>query len=112
MPPADVADEPAGLQVDERSEGGVDFAFGGGAGFQNTEVHPLRLRDFLHASDYSLKIRTVRFTENIEFYLKLGYRVNREEDVGCGTIKVDMSRRWGLARSLRRTAPKDGPLQF
>jgi hypothetical protein len=54
------------LQVDERSEGGVDFAFGGGAGFQNTEVHPLRLRDFLHASDYSLKIRTVRFTENID----------------------------------------------
>jgi hypothetical protein len=35
------------------------------------------------------------FTENIEFYLKLGYRVDREEDVGCGTIKVDMSKTLG-----------------
>jgi ribosomal protein S18 acetylase RimI-like enzyme len=36
-----------------------------------------------------------RFTENIEFYLKLEYRVDREEDVGCGTIKVDMSKTLG-----------------
>ena len=33
-----------------------------------------------------------RFTENITLYLKLGYRVDREEDVGGGTIKVDMSK--------------------
>src|SRR5689334_17882624 len=37
-----------------------------------------------------------RFTENIAFYLKLGYRVEREEDVGGGTIKVDMSKSLGL----------------
>jgi hypothetical protein len=35
------------------------------------------------------------FTENIEFYLKLGYRVDREEDVGCGTIKVELSKTLG-----------------
>ena len=33
-----------------------------------------------------------RFAENIAFYLKLGYRVDREEEVGGGTIKVDMSK--------------------
>src|SRR4051794_18409615 len=33
-----------------------------------------------------------KFTSNIAFYLKLGYRVDREEDVGGGTIKVDMSK--------------------
>jgi ribosomal protein S18 acetylase RimI-like enzyme len=33
-----------------------------------------------------------RFTENITFYLGLGYRIEREEDIGDGTIKVDMSK--------------------
>ena len=33
-----------------------------------------------------------RFTENVALYLKLGYRVDREEDLGGGTIKVDMSK--------------------
>jgi ribosomal protein S18 acetylase RimI-like enzyme len=33
-----------------------------------------------------------RFTENIAFYRKLGYRIEREEDVGGGRIKVDMSK--------------------
>ena len=33
-----------------------------------------------------------RFTENIAFYRGLGYRVEREEDIGEGTIKVDMSK--------------------
>jgi hypothetical protein len=36
-----------------------------------------------------------RFTENIEFYLKLGYRVDREEDVGGGTMNVGMSKTLG-----------------
>ena len=36
-----------------------------------------------------------KFTENIAFYLKLGYRVDREEDVGDGTIKIDMSKTVG-----------------
>ena len=31
-------------------------------------------------------------TENITFYLGLGYRIEREEDIGEGTIKVDMSK--------------------
>ena len=33
-----------------------------------------------------------RFTGNVALYLKLGYRVDREEDLGGGTIKVDMSK--------------------
>src|ERR1044071_3215065 len=33
-----------------------------------------------------------RFTENITFYLGLGYHIEREEDIGDGTIKVDMSK--------------------
>ena len=33
-----------------------------------------------------------RFTENIEFYRRLGYRVDREEDVGVG-VAVHMSKR-------------------
>ena len=33
-----------------------------------------------------------KFTSNLAFYLKLGYRVDREEDLGGGTIKVDMSK--------------------
>jgi ribosomal protein S18 acetylase RimI-like enzyme len=33
-----------------------------------------------------------RFTENITFYLRLGYCIEREEDIGEGTIKVDMSK--------------------
>ena len=33
-----------------------------------------------------------RFTQNIALYRKLGYHIEREEDVGGGTIKVDMSK--------------------
>jgi hypothetical protein len=33
-----------------------------------------------------------RFTDNIALYRKLGYHIEREEDVGGGTIKVDMSK--------------------
>jgi ribosomal protein S18 acetylase RimI-like enzyme len=33
-----------------------------------------------------------RFTESILLYLKLGYGVDREEDLGDGAIKVDMSK--------------------
>lgn len=36
-----------------------------------------------------------RFTENVRLYLKLGYRVDREEDVGGGTTRVDMSKMLG-----------------
>jgi predicted GNAT family acetyltransferase len=32
-----------------------------------------------------------RFSDNIALYCKLGYHIEREEDVGGGTIKVDMS---------------------
>ena len=34
-----------------------------------------------------------RFAENIALYLRLGYRVDREEDVGGGSVRVDMSKR-------------------
>jgi hypothetical protein len=37
-----------------------------------------------------------RFTENITWYLKLGYRIDQEEDLGDGTIKVDMSKKLSL----------------
>jgi ribosomal protein S18 acetylase RimI-like enzyme len=33
-----------------------------------------------------------RFVENVKLYLSLGYKVDREEDVGGGTIRVDMSK--------------------
>lgn len=33
-----------------------------------------------------------RFAENIELYLRLGYSVDREEDIGAGTVRVDMSK--------------------
>lgn len=33
-----------------------------------------------------------RFTENLTLYLKLGYRIDREEDIGGGTVRVDMSK--------------------
>jgi GNAT superfamily N-acetyltransferase len=33
-----------------------------------------------------------RFTENVKLYLKLGYGVDSEEDLGGGTIKVNMSK--------------------
>lgn len=33
-----------------------------------------------------------RFTQNIQLYLRLGYDVDREEDIGAGTIRVDMSK--------------------
>ncbi len=33
-----------------------------------------------------------RFTENVRLYLKLGYLIDREEDVGGGTVRVDMSK--------------------
>ena len=33
-----------------------------------------------------------RFVQNIELYLRLGYRVDREEDIGAGTVRVDMSK--------------------
>ena len=36
-----------------------------------------------------------RFAENITLYLRLGYRVDREEDVGGGTVRVDMSKTLG-----------------
>lgn len=34
-----------------------------------------------------------QFAENIRLYLSLGYGVDREEDMGGGTIRVDMSKR-------------------
>ncbi|MEI9891900.1 MAG: GNAT family N-acetyltransferase [Caulobacteraceae bacterium] len=36
-----------------------------------------------------------QFTQNITLYLKLGYHVDREEDVGGGTVRVDMSKSLG-----------------
>lgn len=33
-----------------------------------------------------------RFVQNIEFYLSLGYGVDSEEDIGAGTVRVDMSK--------------------
>ena len=33
-----------------------------------------------------------RFSDNIALYRKLGYHIEREEDVGGGTIKVYMSK--------------------
>jgi GNAT superfamily N-acetyltransferase len=36
-----------------------------------------------------------RFTENLKLYHRLGYRVDREDDLGDGTIRVDMSKTLG-----------------
>ena len=36
-----------------------------------------------------------RFTENVRLYLRLGYQMDREEDVGGGTTRVDMSKSLG-----------------
>jgi GNAT superfamily N-acetyltransferase len=36
-----------------------------------------------------------RFAENVRLYLRLGYRVDGETDLGGGTIRIDMSK--GLA---------------
>lgn len=36
-----------------------------------------------------------RFTDNIAFYQRLGYRVDGERDLGGGTVRVDMSKRLG-----------------
>jgi len=33
-----------------------------------------------------------RFAQNVRLYLKLGYQIDREEDVGGGTTRVDMSK--------------------
>jgi GNAT superfamily N-acetyltransferase len=33
-----------------------------------------------------------RFTENIALYLRLGYRLDGEQDLGGGTVRVDMSK--------------------
>ena len=33
-----------------------------------------------------------RFAENVTLYLRLGYRVDREDDVGGETVRVDMSK--------------------
>lgn len=33
-----------------------------------------------------------RFTENVQLYRRLGYREDGEEDLGAGTIRVDMSK--------------------
>lgn len=33
-----------------------------------------------------------RFSENVRLYLKLRYRIDRQEDVGGGTVRVDMSK--------------------
>jgi ribosomal protein S18 acetylase RimI-like enzyme len=51
-----------------------------------------------------------RFTENVEFYLSLGYRVDREEDVGGGTIKVDMSKTLGAPTSIDLISVRLRPL--
>ena len=37
-----------------------------------------------------------RFSENIKLYLKLGYRVEREEEIGDGTVRIDVSKTLGL----------------
>jgi ribosomal protein S18 acetylase RimI-like enzyme len=44
-----------------------------------------------------------RFTENVKLYLRLGYRVDREEDIGGGSVRVDMSKTLASARSLPKT---------
>ncbi len=41
-----------------------------------------------------------RFTENVRLYLNLGFIVDGEEDIGAGTIRVDMSKRFSLALEL------------
>jgi hypothetical protein len=41
-----------------------------------------------------------RFTENVRLYLRLGYRVDRMEDVGGGKIRVDMSKSLGSTSAL------------
>ena len=37
-----------------------------------------------------------RFAENIALYLRLGYRIDGEEDVGGGSVRVDMSKPLGV----------------
>jgi hypothetical protein len=33
-----------------------------------------------------------RFCRNVELYLRLGYTILREEDLGGGTVRVDMGK--------------------
>ena len=49
------------MQLDEGCERGVDLAFA--AGLQDTELHPLRARCFLHVSHDTLGVRIVRVHE-------------------------------------------------
>ena len=49
------------MQLDEGGKGGVDLAFG--AGLQDMELHPLRVRRFLYVPDDALGDRIVRVHE-------------------------------------------------
>jgi len=57
--------ERAGLQFDERDEGGLDLAIG--AGLQDMKLQPLRARRFVHVSDDALSLRIVRVDEQGDY---------------------------------------------
>jgi hypothetical protein len=61
--------------VGEGCEGGVDLAFRGG--LQDWELHPLRVRRFLHVSDHGLGIRIVRVHEEGD-HLGLGNQLGEQ----------------------------------